>query len=92
MLGYTYARNGELEKAEEILLHLLKKLETQFVPPFMIATIYMGLNDTENALHWLEEDINVGGQGLFIWGLKRDPTFEKLKNNPRFQSILNNIH
>lgn len=92
MLGYAYGKNGQSEKAREILDYLMKKNETTFVPPYMIATIYMGLDDLENTLDWLEKDFEVGGQGLFFWGLKRDVKFESIKNEPRFIVLLKKIN
>jgi len=92
MLGYTYGMAGQTEKAQEILDYLLEKSKTVFVPPYMIATIYISLGDKENALTWLEKDYEVGGQGLFFWGLKRDIKFDSIKNEPRFIALLDKIN
>ena len=92
MLGYAYAASGQTEKAKDILNYQLERSKITFVPPYMIATIYMGLGDIENTLNWLEKDYEVGGQGLFFWGLKRDVKFESLKNEPRFIALLNKIN
>ena len=62
-----------------------------YVPALMIATIYIGLGDTENALLYLEKDYESGGQGLFFWGLKHDVKFDSLKNEPRFQALIDKI-
>ncbi|WP_242203569.1 FlgO family outer membrane protein [Aestuariivivens insulae] len=91
MLGYCYGMIGEHEKAKKILEYQLDKSELMYVPPYMIATIYMGLGDVENALTWLEKDYEVGGQGLFFWGLKQDIKFDSLKDEPRFQALLNKV-
>lgn len=91
MLGYCYGMIGEREKAKKILDYQLNKNELMYVPPIMIASIYIGLGETENALTWLEKDYEVGGQGLFFWGLKQDIKFESLKNEPRFIALLNKI-
>lgn len=91
MLGYCYGMIGEHVKAEKILKYQLNKNELVYVPPYMIATIYMGLGDVENALTWLEKDYEVGGQGLFFWGLKNDIKFDTIKNEPRFIALLDKI-
>ncbi|MDU8887220.1 adenylate/guanylate cyclase domain-containing protein [Yeosuana sp. MJ-SS3] len=91
MLAYAYAKSGQTEKAKKILNYLLEKHETTYVPPYMIATIYMGLGDKENTLTWLEKDYNTGGLGLFFWGLKRDVKFNPIKDEPRFVALLNKI-
>jgi len=91
MLGYTYAKLGMIDEATGILNHQLEKSETAYVPPYMIATIYMGLGNEEKALEWLEKDYEVGGLGLFYWGLKRDVKFKSLQKNPRFITLLGKI-
>ncbi len=88
MLAYALGKNGQKEEAQEILNYLLNKREAAFVPAFMIATVYMGLDDHEKALDWLEQDIADGGQGHFIWGLKADPIFDPVRNDPRFVKVL----
>ncbi|MBD0822476.1 adenylate/guanylate cyclase domain-containing protein [Aestuariibaculum marinum] len=92
MLGYSYGMIGEREKAQDILEYQLNKNKMVYVPPFMIATIYMGLGDVENALTWLEKDYEVGGQGLFFWGLKQDIRFKPLREEPRFQALLSKVN
>ncbi len=91
MLGYTYAKMGNIEKANEILSYQLNKSETTFVPPYMIASIYIGLGDKEKALEWLEKDYESGGLGLFFWLLKIDVKFESLQDNPRFIALLDKV-
>ncbi|TVZ59925.1 TolB-like protein [Flavobacteriaceae bacterium MAR_2010_105] len=92
MLGYAYAMSGQIQKANDILDYQLNKSKVTFVPPYMIATIYMGLGDKEKALHYLEKDYETGGLGLFFWGLKRDVKFEALRAEPRFIALLNEIN
>ena len=88
MLAYALGKNGQKEEAQEILDYLLNKRETAYVPAFMIATVYMGLDNYEKALKWLEQDIADGGQGHFIWGLKADPIFDPVRSDPRFVKVL----
>ncbi|MCZ6692395.1 MAG: hypothetical protein O6939_00695 [Bacteroidetes bacterium] len=91
MLGYAYAMAGKKAEAEEILKINLEKRKNQYVPSFMIATIYMGLGDKEKTLEWLERDWEEGGQGLMFWGLKTDKLFDPVRDDPRFQTLLNKI-
>ena len=91
MLAYALGMTGQNEEAQEILDFLLNRRETGHVPAFMIAAVYMGLDDQEKALEWLEQDIADGGQGHFIWGLKVDPIFDPLHGDPRFDKVLSVI-
>ena len=88
MLGYVYGMLGRKEEAEVILNFHLSKRQLDYVPAYMIATIYMGLKDHEKALDWLEQDLEDGGQGLFFVNLGCDPKFSVLKNHPRFKQLL----
>ena len=91
MLGYAYAINGDQDKAREILDYQIEKSNIVYVPSYMIATIYMGLGEVDNALTWLEKDFEFGGQGLFFWGLKQDIKFDSLHDEPRFQALIEKI-
>lgn len=91
MLAYTYGLAGQKEQAESILNYQLEKNKSSFIPPYMIATIYMGLGDVDNTLKWLEKDAEVGGQGLLFWALKRDVKFDPIREEIRFNKILETI-
>lgn len=91
MLGYSYGMNGDTEKAKEILDYQINKSKLVYVPAYMIATIYMGLGDSENALTWLEKDYENGGQGLFFWGLRNDIKFKSIIDEDRFQALLSKV-
>ncbi|TXG35728.1 adenylate/guanylate cyclase domain-containing protein [Seonamhaeicola maritimus] len=91
MLGYCYGKTGQYDKAKRILDYQLDKNKKVYVPAYMIATIYMGLGEKENALKYLERDYEFGGQGLFFWGLKHDIKFRVFQNEPRFIALLNKI-
>lgn len=57
----------------------------------MIATLYMGLGDKESTLDWLEVDWEEGSQGLMFWGMKSDIRFDPIKDEPRFQALLDKV-
>ncbi|TNJ41468.1 tetratricopeptide repeat protein [Tamlana fucoidanivorans] len=91
LLGYCYGMIGAFDKAKAILEYQLNKNKLVYVPAYMIATIYIGLDDRENAIKYLEKDYEFGGQGLFFWGLKQDVKFKSLHNDPRFIALLNRV-
>ena len=92
MLGYNYGKVGMMDEAKEILDIHLKRREVSHVPAHMIATIYIGMGDTNKALDWLEIDTQEGGQGLFHWGLKTDPKFDELSNHDRFKALVSKFY
>lgn len=91
LLGYAYAMAGNKTEAERILNIQLEKRESEHVPAFMIATLYMGLGDKESTLDWLELDWEEGSQGLMFWGMKSDIRFDPIKDEPRFQALLDKV-
>ncbi len=94
MLGYSYARAGYISKAEQILNANLSKADSVFVPPFMLAVQYVGLNQFDRALDLLEESLqNITSDYnmvTYAWFINRDPTWEPLHDNARFQEMVKN--
>ena len=88
LLGYIYGKQGKIDKAEVILDLHLNRRKLDFVPAYMIATIYMGLGQLDKAVEWLEQDFEDGGQGLFFTNLKHDPKFVELHGNERFDKLV----
>jgi TolB-like protein/Flp pilus assembly protein TadD len=86
MIGYYLAAGGDREEALKLLDHL-KNLATQkYVPAQPFALIYSGLGEDDLAFEWLDKAYEERSS-LLIW-LKVDPTFDKLRSNPRFGLLL----
>jgi adenylate cyclase len=79
VLGYCYARRGDISEARHILDYLLEKNKKAYVPPAMIASIYHGLGDRQKALEWLSKEEN-----YFLVLL---PILKSLQDDPAFQAI-----
>ncbi len=91
MLAYSLGKVGRHEEARDILDFHLSKRKFTYVPPYMIATIYAGLGDDDNAIKWLSKDLEDGGTGLFFVNLHLDPKFSHLQDRPEFQKFLKAI-
>jgi tetratricopeptide (TPR) repeat protein len=91
LMGYTYAKTGNLKKAREILEINLRKAGESYVPSYVIAVQYLGLNEVETALDYLEKDLFNSDQLTFIMFLKKDPLWIPVHNHPRFKAILQKI-
>src|SRR4030095_10061528 len=59
-LGFAYARNGQKDKAMEILQELNRLASQRFVSPFCQALVYLGLREDDKALAWLEKSYERG--------------------------------
>jgi len=87
-MGYAYGRLGEYDEARKILNYNLKKAKDDYVPAMMISTIYLGLNEQDKALLWLEKAIEEGIAPIMLPEVTIGPKFAPLRSDPRFQEIM----
>jgi TolB-like protein/DNA-binding winged helix-turn-helix (wHTH) protein/Tfp pilus assembly protein PilF len=57
--------------------------------PMMVASVYSCARDTDKALIWLEKAFKARRPSIFFVGV--DPTFDSLRSDPRFASLLRQI-
>src|SRR6266581_4711179 len=88
-LGYAYAISGERAKAEVVLRELEQLAKRQYVSPTAFATIYLGLGRKEKCLDWLEKSYEQ--QDSACWYLKIDQIYDSVRNEPRFQALVERI-
>ncbi|MEN8249553.1 MAG: tetratricopeptide repeat protein [Bacteroidota bacterium] len=90
-LGYAYGLNGEREKAMISLKYNLERQKEKFVPAYLISIIYMGLEDYEKAIDWLEISHEEGPNKNYIFAMKVDPKLNPLEGHPRFEALLDKL-
>jgi adenylate cyclase len=88
-LGYAYAVSGDRAKAEKALRELQQLAKRQYVSPTAFATIYLGLGDKEKVLEWLEKSYEQ--QDSACWYLKIDQIYDGVRNEPRFQALVQKV-
>ena len=88
-LGYAYAISGDRAKAEQALRELEDLAKRQYVSPTAFATIYLGLGKKEKTLDWLEKAYEQ--QDSACWYLKIDQIYDRVRNEPRFQALVEKI-
>src|SRR5437763_675492 len=89
LLGYAYAISGDRAKAEQMLRELEAQAKRQYVNSSAFAAIYLGLGEKEKALDWL--DVAYENQESACWLLKVDPIYDSLRNEPRFQALVQKV-
>ena len=89
LLGYAYAISGDRPKAEQILRELEEMAKRQYVNSTAFADIHLGLGEKEKALDWLEKSYQ--DQESACWYLKVDPIYDSVRNEPRFQALVEKI-
>jgi len=87
-IARVYALAGDKSTGRK-LLGLLQELQEMYVPRFLIARIYIGLGEYDEAFAWLEEAYKLREGGL-VW-LGVSPIYDPLRNDPRFQVLQRRI-
>jgi TolB-like protein/Tfp pilus assembly protein PilF len=89
LLGYAYAISGNRPKAEQILGELEAQANRHYVNSSAFAAIYLGLDEKEKALDWLDKAYE--NQESACWLLKVDPIYDSVRKEPRFQALLKRV-
>jgi TolB-like protein/DNA-binding winged helix-turn-helix (wHTH) protein/Tfp pilus assembly protein PilF len=86
-LAYAYAASGKRDEASKILNDLMNRSPQAFSNAPEIAMVYVGLDDKEQALVWIEKAYK---ERFSPWVLMR-PCFDPLRPDPRFQDLLHRV-
>src|SRR5438477_5369557 len=88
-LAITYSQTGQQNEARKILDQLLQERRTRYVSAQVIAAIYVGLGDKEEAFRWLELAATEHS-GILQW-IAFLPEFRPLRPDKRFPNLLRRI-
>ena len=88
--GYTLARSGRKDRAHSILDALLASSGDRYVSPVSIAILCLGINETGQALDWLEHAREE--HDVLLVDIKVDPLFHPLRVKPGFCDLLNRLN
>jgi TolB-like protein/DNA-binding winged helix-turn-helix (wHTH) protein/lipoprotein NlpI len=89
MQGYAYGRSGDQAKAHLALQQLEQSNRSHPSDSLALTVAYIGVNDKDQALTWLEKASQEHSSGLTA--LKVDPTYDPLRGDLRFQKILRQV-
>jgi TolB-like protein/Tfp pilus assembly protein PilF len=85
-IGHAYAMSGNRDEAQKVLDELLEILPQRYVEPYFIASIYTALDEKDQAFAWLEKGFE--DHIASMANLKVDPMLDNLRDDPRFESLL----
>jgi DNA-binding winged helix-turn-helix (wHTH) protein/TolB-like protein/tetratricopeptide (TPR) repeat protein len=88
-VGQALALSGRRAEALAELDRVIKLSTQRYVSAGDIASIYASLDDTENALVWLDRALQQRASTLGF--LAQNPTFDKLHDDPRFAAIVDRV-
>jgi serine/threonine-protein kinase len=91
VLGFTYGKMGRQADARKLLSDLEEyERKNAYVPPQEKAIIYLGLNDKDNAIFWLEKSYEEKSSALVA--INVDPLFKDLRSDKRFQDLVSRMN
>jgi hypothetical protein len=88
-LGHAYAAAGQAREARAVLARLQQASRERYVPPFRFALVHVGLGEKSAALDFLEH--GYATRDVAMSGIKVDPRFAPLADEPRFQALLDKM-
>lgn len=88
-LGSAYAGIGKTGEARRILRELEEETKTRYVPPCVIAALYVRLGDKEQAFVWLERAYQE--RDVLLMTLSIEPHLDPLRSDVRFQDLVRRV-
>jgi adenylate cyclase len=85
-----WAQVGMTKEARQVAAKLEAASRSRYITPEGIASIHAALGDKTKALEWLERDHGEGSSYLVLDYQSR--SFDAIRDDPRFLSILERIH
>ncbi len=88
-LGYIYGRLGTRARALGIVDELTTASKERFIPALSFAVVFTGLGQKDQAFAWLDKAYEQRFNRLAY--LKREPVWDSLRSDSRFDDILRRI-
>jgi|HubBroStandDraft_1064217.scaffolds.fasta_scaffold00069_56 TolB-like protein/Flp pilus assembly protein TadD len=89
LMGHEYAVSGDKGNANQILGKMREIATRKYVPAVYFATIYTGLNQKDDAFHWLDKAYDERCEYLIYLG--SEPLADPLRGDPRFSRLLSRL-
>ena len=72
-----------------MLRDLQERAKREFIDPYYIAIVYLGLGEQEQTFAWLDRAYEE--RSFLLPWLKVEPKFDRLRSDPRFLSQLRRV-
>jgi TolB-like protein len=94
--AYALAKMGQSEQARTVLSELMERARTQqqYLQPYYVARVCAALGEKQQALDWLEKAEADRSEFLMfadVGGLRTDPAWDGLQDNPRFWQLCDRL-
>lgn len=84
-LGHAYGASGNWDQARRVLQKLHTPVANQYVPPYAVGLVYIGLGDKDQAFLWLRKAAEDRSTSMVF--LRSDPELTSLHSDPRFAKL-----
>jgi Flp pilus assembly protein TadD len=88
-IGYTYARMGRRDDAQQVLNNLLERSKQEYVPSSVFVNLYFALEENNQGFEWLEKAYKERDPQLTWLGV--NPFYDSVRSDPRFTAMLKKI-
>jgi tetratricopeptide (TPR) repeat protein len=89
MLGIAYARQGDIDRGEEVLRDLIERSETGPVARSTLAALSFALGKADEGFAWLREACQ--RTESIVVALRTSPWLDDARSDPRFAEILETV-
>lgn len=89
-LGAAYAASGQREQATALLAAMNERAARQYVAPYFIALIHLGLGDRDRALEWLATAVEERDSWIAFAAV--NPALDELRSDPRFADLTRRLN
>ena len=90
-LGHACAVSGRQDEARAVMKKLLDPLREDYVSPYTMATIHLGLGEREEAIRYFSRAFDERSLWLIHLHLSVDPRIDCLRGDPVFDALLRRI-
>ncbi len=85
-LAHALALSGNRREALQLLEEVRGSSQQEYVSPFDVAMIHLGLGEKEKAIDWLEKAL--AEHSYQMSSIKVEPRLDSLRSEPRFEKIM----
>jgi len=89
LLGHAYAESGKRDEALKIINELNERTKNEYISPYDLAIIYVGLRDKDHAFAQLEKAYD--DRAGWIINISVDPIFDPIRSDPRFTELVHRM-
>jgi eukaryotic-like serine/threonine-protein kinase len=89
VMGYAYALAGRSSEARKVADELAAKRGQNYLCPYEIGTIYVGLGQKDEAFRWLERAYDE--RSYCIPALKFDTRLDPIRSDPRLEDLIRRV-